>query len=67
MASGPRLAHPGLLSFLGCVVARVGASGVILTRTTSVLLVATYEPPQSFADCICEVEKLADYYISMQL
>ena len=40
---------------------------MIVTRTTSTLIVALYESPVSFTDCICEVEKLADYYVSMQL
>eukprot|EP00039_Didymoeca_costata_P031102 m.33128 g.33128 ORF g.33128 m.33128 type:complete len:130 (+) comp8492_c0_seq2:89-478(+) len=41
--------------------------GVCVTKTSTALVIATYETPMSFQACICDVEKFADYLISMQL
>ena len=44
-----------------------GLGGMFLVKTTKTAIVAVFDSPTSLADCVVEVEKLADYLISMQL
>jgi hypothetical protein len=44
-----------------------GLGGCYVSKTTKTLIVAVFEAPASLADCACDVEKLADYYVSMQM
>ena len=44
-----------------------GLGGVYVTKTGKTAIFAVFEAPASLADCACEVEKLADYYVSMQM
>jgi len=44
------------------VYAKHESSGIILVRTATLLLVATYTPDMSPSICVEAVEKLADYF-----
>ena len=44
-----------------------GTGGCLVTKTTKTLIIAVYESPISATDCVVEVERFADYFISMQL
>eukprot|EP00053_Salpingoeca_punica_P005496 m.54806 g.54806 ORF g.54806 m.54806 type:complete len:134 (-) comp13268_c0_seq2:936-1337(-) len=43
------------------------AGGCYARKTGQALIVAIFNEVISAATCVCEIEKLADYYISMQL
>ena len=38
-----------------------------MIKTTKAVILATYENPISAAECVCDVEGIADYFISMQM
>jgi hypothetical protein len=38
-----------------------------VTKTTTAMIVAVFESPTTASDCVCTVEAMADYFISMQL
>ena len=42
-------------------------SGCCITKTTTAVIVSTYKTPISAPDCVMETERVADYFISMQL
>ena len=44
-----------------------GGAGCVITKTGQCVIIAVFESPISPSDCVCEVEKLADYLISMQM
>jgi hypothetical protein len=47
--------------------ATAGQGGCYLLKTTQTVIIATFHSPISAPDCVCEVEKIGDYLISMQL
>eukprot|EP00051_Salpingoeca_urceolata_P034270 m.24341 g.24341 ORF g.24341 m.24341 type:complete len:130 (+) comp7453_c0_seq2:130-519(+) len=44
-----------------------GPYGCCLVKSTKTVIVATHQPPISPSNCICEVEKVADWFVSMQM
>lgn len=41
--------------------------GICVAKSTQALVIATYASPMSFQDCICSVEKLTEYLISVSI
>lgn len=43
------------------------STGCCITKTTTLIIIATHPASVSTANCVTEVEKMADYLISMQM
>eukprot|EP00055_Hartaetosiga_balthica_P010465 m.44621 g.44621 ORF g.44621 m.44621 type:complete len:130 (+) comp7181_c2_seq2:141-530(+) len=49
------------------IVAKSKSGGCVISKTSKSVIIGTFKNPISVSQCVCEVEKLVDYLVSMQL
>ncbi|EGD82132.1 hypothetical protein PTSG_02806 [Salpingoeca rosetta] len=49
------------------IYAKSRTGGAVVCKTTKAVIIATFENPISATDCVCDVERFADFLVSMQM
>eukprot|EP00056_Hartaetosiga_gracilis_P009560 m.137704 g.137704 ORF g.137704 m.137704 type:complete len:130 (-) comp13149_c0_seq14:1803-2192(-) len=49
------------------IIAKSKLGGCVISKTSKAIVIGVFKNPISVEQCVCEVERLVDYLISMQL